>query len=269
MCPGIRQNNDMVSLGQSSSSARAELASVVKRLGGSGHVEDFWETVVDTVIGIVPIVGFLLVLQLVVLRTPIANLKQIIVGIVFSILGLTLFTQGLKMGLLPLGQEVGESLPTSGNIWLVLGVGFVMGYGVALAEPALHSLGLQMEEYSAGLVSRNVVVHAVASGVGFGILLGLLKIVLKIPLIYLLAPAYVIAIIFALIAPKSIVGAAFDSGGVTTGPVTVPTIIALGVGMANALGGRDPLQDGFGLVGLAAACPVISVLLIGTIIGYR
>lgn len=143
------------------------------------------------------------------------------------------------------------------------------GYGVALAEPALHSLGLQMEEYSAGLVSKNVVIHAVAFGVGLGILLGLLKIVLKIPLVYMLAPAYAIAIILALIAPKSIVGPAFDSGGVTTGPVTVPIIIALGVGMATALGGRDPLQDGFGLIGLAAACPVISVLLVGVIMGYR
>lgn len=259
----------MVPLDQSSGSARTKLASVVKRIGGSAQVQDFWTTVVDTVISIVPIVAFLLIFQLAVLRAPIANIKQLLIGIAFSIIGLTFFTQGLKMGLLPLGQEVGQSLPSTGKMWIVLSVGFVMGYGVTLAEPALHALGLQVEEYSAGLVSKNVVIHSVAFGVGLGILLGLLKIAMRIPLVYLLGPAYAVAIILALIAPKSIVGPAFDSGGVTTGPVTVPIIIAVGVGMANALGGRDPLQDGFGLIGLASACPIIAVLLIGAIIGYR
>jgi hypothetical protein len=232
-------------------------------------VQDLWSTVLDTLIGIVPIVTFLLVFQLVILRIPLANPKQLLIGIAFSIIGLTFFSQGLKMGLLPLGQEVGQSLPTTGKMWVVLTVGFVMGYGVTLAEPALHAMGLQVEEYSAGLISKNVITHSVAFGVGLGILMGLLKVALRIPLVYLIGPAYAVAIILALVAPKPIVGLAFDSGGVTTGPVTVPIIIAVGVGMANALGGRDPLQDGFGLVSLAVIAPIVTVLLVGTIIGYR
>ncbi|HOB91210.1 MAG: DUF1538 domain-containing protein [Bacillota bacterium] len=252
-----------------SGSARAKLASVVKRIGGSAHVQDLWTTVVDTLIGVLPIVGFLLFVQLVILRVPLANPRQIFIGIVCSIVGLTLFSQGLKLGLLPLGEEAGQNLPRAGKMWVVLTVGFIMGYGVTLAEPALHSLGLQVEEYSAGLVTKNVVIHSVAIGVGLAILLGLLKIIFRIPLIAMVGPLYAIAILLALVAPKSIVGPAFDSGGVTTGPVTVPITIAIGVGMANALGGRDPLQDGFGLVTLAVVCPIISVLLVGTIIGYR
>lgn len=127
-------------MGQSLSSARTKLASLVKRIGGSAQVQDLWTTVVDTVISIVPIVGFLIVFQLAVLRIPIANLKQVLLGIALSIVGLTIFTQGLRLGLLPLGEGVGQSLPSTGKMWLVLAAGFVMGYGVTLIEDTIGLL---------------------------------------------------------------------------------------------------------------------------------
>jgi hypothetical protein len=228
-------------------------------------MQDLTQTLVSTLWGIGPIVIFLLIFNRLILKSPIENPVKVAVGLIMATVGLFIFVLGLKMGLLPLGENVGRNLPAQANIWLIMVFGFLVGYGVTLAEPALQSLGLQVEELSAGIIKSYLVVHTVAFGVGIGVLLGLLKILFHIPFVKIIIPTYILVLILSLFSPPTITGVAFDSGGVTTGPVTVPIIMALGVGLATALGGRDPLIDGFGIIALSSAGPIISVMLLGII----
>lgn len=226
---------------------------------------DVWHVMLDTLTSILPIVLFLLFFNYFVLKKQLANPVETLFGIGLTIVGLIIFVQGLKMGLIPLGQSVGENLPNSSSAWLVLVFSFVIGYGVTLAEPALQSLGMQVEALSAGILKKQIVIHTVAMGVGIGLVIGMLKIILHIPTKNLIIPAFIITAVLAYFAPAAVTGIAFDAAGVTTGPVTVPIIIALGVGMSSVLGGRDPLLDGFGLIALSSVGPIISVLLLGMI----
>lgn len=237
------------------------------RLEESHVMGDLWSTIVEVLISVLPVVLFLLFFNSFVLKQRLTNPAQTYIGLLLAIVGLIVFTQGLKMGFLPLGENVGQNLTQSvaSSAWLVLLFVFVLGYGVTLAEPSLQALGIQVEELSAGVIKKNLVVHAVALGVGMGGVAGMLKIIYQASTGLVLAVAYAVAITLSFFAPKTIVGAAFDAGAVTTGPVTVPIIMALGVGVASALGGRDPLIDGFGLVTLTAVGPVISMLCLGII----
>lgn len=219
----------------------------------------------DTLISVMPIVLFLLFFNFVILKGRLTNPKQTAVGILLTIAGMTLFVKGLELGLLPLGEDVGRTLPQNASVWVSLIFAFIVGYGVTLAEPALQALGMQVEELSAGVLKKHLVVHTVALGVGIGLLGGMLKIIFHIPTKYIVIPTYLVIAVLTYFAPDTITGIAFDSGGVTTGPVTVPITMALGVGMAMALGGRDPLADGFGLIALSSAGPIITVLLLGMI----
>lgn len=235
------------------------------QLKGRGHMVDVLRTTLDTLVSVLPIVLFLLLFNFFVLKGRLSNPRETLFGMILTVIGLAIFVQGLKMGLIPLGQDVGENLTRSANVWVVLAFSFAVGYGVTLAEPALQALGLQVEELSAGVLKRQVVIHTVALGVGFGLVGGMLKIIFHIPTTNVIVPAFLITGVLAFFAPEAITGIAFDAAGVTTGPVTVPIIIALGVGMASALGGRDPLLDGFGLIALSSVGPILSVLILGII----
>ncbi|MCK9222412.1 MAG: DUF1538 domain-containing protein [Limnochordia bacterium] len=229
-------------------------------------VTGIWKIVFETVLGILPITVLLLAFNSLILKSSLANPRQTIAGLILTGVGLVIFAIGLNLGIIPLGESVGLNLPKESRIWVVLLFGFLVGYSVTLSEPSLQAMGAQIEELSAGLMRKNVFIQTVAVGVGAGVSLGLLKIILQIPMARIIVPGFIIAVILGLLAPTEIIGLAFDSGSVTTGPVTVPIMLALGIGLATALGGRDPLIDGFGLVALCAIGPVITVLLMGTIL---
>jgi hypothetical protein len=158
---------------------------------------------------------------------------------------------------------VGENLTAFGNPWVILVFSFILGYGMTLAEPSLQALGMQVEEFSAGQITKTLVVQLVALGVGVGLVIGMLKVIMGWPYIYVIIPLYLLAIALAPFASRTLVGLAFDSGSVTTGPITVPIILALGAALASAIGGRDPLIDGLGLVAIVAVSPVIGLLVLG------
>jgi hypothetical protein len=159
----------------------------------------------------------------------------------------------------------GINLPGHAPMWLVLAFAFVLGFGVTLAEPSLQALGEQIEELSAGIIPKRAMILTVALGIGLGVTMGVIKIIFQIPTSKILLPSLVLIAILMQFAPKAAVGIAFDAAGVTTGPVTVPTIIAMGVGIATALGGRDPLIDGFGLIALCLVGVTFTVLILGMI----
>jgi len=229
-----------------------------------GILKSFWTTARD----IIPISLFLVLVQVFVLKAPLERPKEMILGLLLSTVGLYLFVQGLKLGLIPLGDSVGRNLPMLDNVFLIALFAFILGYAATLAEPALASLAIEIEEFSAGAMPNRILVHSVALGVGIGMVLGVSKIIYKIPSTTVILPMLLLTAVLAYFAPERITGIAFDSAGVTTGPVTVPLNMALAVGLSSMMGGSDPLIDGFGVIALASLGPIITVLLAGIILKF-
>ena len=248
-------------------------------------IRDSFLFIWDSVKDIAPIVLFLFAFQLFVIREGIPNFKRMLVGFLFVIVGLGLFLIGLEQSLFPLGRLMAQQLTNpdflhqaSGHIegvlvwqdfyWVYL-FAAAIGFSTTLAEPALMAVSIKANEVSAGAVGIWGLRVAVALGVGFGVALGCFRIITGLPLQYFIAAGYLVVIVQTAMAPKMIVPLAYDSGGVTTSTVTVPLITALGLGLAEAVPGRSPLLDGFGLVAFASLFPIISVLAYGQIAVLR
>ncbi|MGD2130447.1 MAG: DUF1538 domain-containing protein [Lysobacterales bacterium] len=223
---------------------------------------------------LLPIILVIAFFQLVVLRQPVPELGQIVMGGLMVLVGLSLFVQGLQMALFPLGEDMAYSFVRKGNLWLLLLFAFTLGFGTTVAEPALIAIADEaariaanggviesstpaLERYALGL--RLVV----ALAVGFALLVGVIRILKGWPVQYLIIGGYLGVVVMTAFAPQEIVGIAYDSGGVTTSTVTVPLVAALGIGLASSIRGRDPLVDGFGLIAFASLTPMMFVMAYG------
>ncbi len=229
-------------------------------------------------IDVLPIVIFLFAFQLFVIRGPMPNVKRILIGFAFVTVGLGLFLVGLEETLFPLGRLMAQQLTDPAFLnaaqvkigaldwqdyhWVYL-FAAAIGFSTTLAEPALMAVSIKANSVSGGAIGVWGLRVAVAIGVGVGVALGCYRIISGLPLQYFIAAGYLIVIVQTTVAPKMIVPLAYDSGGVTTSTVTVPLITALGLGLAEAVPGRSPLLDGFGLVAFASLFPIISVLAYG------
>jgi len=226
---------------------------------------------------LLPIILVIAFFQAVVLQQPLPNLGDVVFGGILVVLGLTLFIQGLEMGLFPIGENMAHALARKGSIFWLLTFAFSLGFATTVAEPALIAVSAEaasiaaqgnliapgaesMSSYALGLRM------SVAFSVGIAILVGVLRILKGWPVHYLIIGGYVIVMLMTLVAPKEIVGIAYDAGGVTTSTVTVPLVAALGVGLASIIKGRSPLLDGFGLIAFASLLPMIFVMGYGLIV---
>lgn len=216
---------------------------------------------------IAPIIGILLVFQLVVLRQPLENWREIAVGLALTALGLVIFLKGLELGLTPLGEAASNALARRGSLVLVVLFGAALGYGATLAEPALRILAERVENLTAGALNSTLFVQTVAVGVALGLAVGAARIVLGIEVTPFFIPALALALVLVFFAPERYTGLAFDAALATTGPVTVPLAVALGSGLALALERGDILIYGFGLVAFAALGPILCVLVLGIFLG--
>ncbi|MCG0275167.1 MAG: DUF1538 domain-containing protein [Thermosediminibacteraceae bacterium] len=212
---------------------------------------------------VVPITVLVTILQLTVAKLPTEVFINFIGGAVLVILGLILFLIGAKVGFLPVGEMIGSSLVTKGKLWLILFFGFLIGFAVTVADPDVQVLAAQVDAVSGGAINKFIIVTAVAFGVGIFVSLALLRIFLRIPINYLLVIGYALVFLLALFTSPEFVAVSFDAGGVTTGPMTVPFIIALGVGVASVTGRKTSASDSFGLIALALIGPILAVLLLG------
>jgi hypothetical protein len=220
-----------------------------------------------------PIVAVLAFFQLAVLRRPIPDLRRVAAGLVLVAAGLTLFVVGLESALFPVGRSMASQLAEPGFLlgssadgaawwrypW-VYAFAAAIGFATAIAEPSLIAIGLKAEEVSGGTVRAWPLRLAVATGVGASVALGALRIVTGTPLYLYVIVGYAVVAVQTLLAPRSIVALAYDSGGVTTSTVTVPLVTALGLGLASAVPGRSELADGFGMIALAALLPIMTVM---------
>ena len=186
-----------------------------------------------------------------------------IVGLLFVLVGLALFIKGLEMGLFPLGESLAQDFARKGNIWWLIVFAFGLGFGTTIAEPALIAVADKAAEVAAegGKIAPTAEAIAgyaldlrltVAAAVGLAIVLGVIRILRGWPLHWIVIGGYVLVVGMTYVAPETIVGIAYDSGGVTTGTITVPLVTALGVGLSTVIRGRNPMIDGFGLIALAS-----------------
>ncbi len=233
---------------------------------------------VELVLGvraILPLVIFLFIVLKFVLREKLSKTGEIIYGIGLTILGMCMFNVGLTYGLSALGSSAGSLVPAAFMavdavpasplyvylVGLVLALAFAwfLGFGATIAEPALNALGATTEALTSGVLKKKALITAVSVGVAFGIALGLAKIIFNIPLVWLLVPGYLFAIVLTVLSDETFVNVAWDSAGVTTGPITVPLVLAMGIGFGNATNA----VEGFGILCLASIGPIISVMAVG------
>ena len=226
----------------------------------------------DTALDVLPIAVFLFAFHRIVIGGRMPNRNAILVGFAFVVAGLGCFLIGLEQALFPLGRLMAEqltapeflgfatqSLEWHDYYWVYL-FALALGISTTLAEPALLAVSLKANEVSGGAIHVWGLRVAVAIGVGTGVALGCYRIVSGAPLHYFIAAGYLLVVVQTALAPRLIVPLAYDSGGVATSTVTVPLITALGLGLAEAVPGRSPVLDGFGLVAFACLFAVISVL---------
>lgn len=287
---------------------------------------------------ILPLVLFLLLVLLILLKERLVHKDEIFIGVAFAIIGMMLFSIGIELGLTKLGNQVGSKLPSSfrrieltdqarsipdfdpalvqtaikpngetvrffyanlnnayvavpfeeakldpanrsyhwmpsrgplfggadslGGFLVVILFAFVMGYGATLAEPALNALGSTVENLSAGAFRKSLLMQSVAVGVGIGISVGVAKIIWGIPLLWLIGPPYAILMVLTWLSTEEFTNIGWDSAGVTTGPITVPLVLSLGLG----IGGQVGAVEGFGILATASAFPILSVLTVGLVV---
>jgi hypothetical protein len=236
---------------------------------------DFLKTLLLTGRDLLPIIILFGFFQLVVIRAPVANLRRIIVGSFYVLIGLALFLTGLEDALFPLGKIMADQLTdplflkgAAATVdltdWKVYGWMYLfaatIGFATTVAEPSLIAVAHKAQEVSGGSISQWGLRITVAIGVSFGISLGTFRIITGTPLYMYIMAGYLIVIVQTFFSPKSIIPLAYDSGGVTTSTVTVPIVAALGLGLSASVPGRNPAIDGFGLIAFASLFPIISVL---------
>jgi len=244
-----------------------------------------WETpyveIISGARSIVPLVLFLFLVLKLLLREKIHEPGILAYGLSLSLIGMIVFNIGLSYGLAKLGSQSGSFVPAafapldnvagsplytySLGVFIALFFAWILGFGATLAEPALNALGQTVENLTNGVFKKSMLMMAVSTGVGFGISLGVLKIIFEIPISYFLLPGYTLAIVLTAISSEEFVNVAWDSAGVTTGPVTVPLVLAMGLGFGNAV----QAVEGFGILSMASICPILSVLIMGVWIQFK
>lgn len=223
---------------------------------------------------LVPIIVVVAFFQAVVLQQPLPQVGEVIFGSLLVVIGLMLFVQGLEMGLFPLGENMAFALTRKGSVFWLLIFAFFLGFSTTIAEPALIAVADEAARVAAEgqLIGSDEEARdryafgmriTVALAVGVAILMGVMRILKGWPLPYLIIGGYVLVMLLTTVAPKEIIGIAYDTGGVTTSTITVPLVTALGVGLASSIRGRNPVLDGFGLIAFASLTPMLFVMAYG------
>ena len=232
---------------------------------------------------IVPLVIFLMIVLFAVLREKLPNAGIVVWGLFLSVVGMCIFSIGLTYGLAQLGAGTGglvpglfvdmdDSLMPAAPLYNA-GIGiaitalfcFLLGFGATLAEPALNALGLTVQDLTNGSFKKSMLMYSVSTGVAVGITLGIMKLIFGFSILYILVPGYILGIVLTYLSTEEFVNVGWDSAGVTTGPITVPLVLAMGLGFGKAVGA----VEGFGILAAASISPIVAVLALGVYVQWR
>jgi hypothetical protein len=242
-----------------------------------GTLQKLLTSMLGSMRDLAPIFLVILFFQFMVLHQPLPDIGQLLLGVLFVLLGLTFFIHGLEQGLFPIGETMAHALARKGSLFWLIVFAFALGFGTTIAEPALIAVSAEAATVAANgnMIEATEVARqqyalglrlTVAFSVGLAIVIGVLRILKGWPIQWIIIGGYVLVMVMTMFAPREIIGIAYDSGGVTTSTITVPLVTALGVGLASVIKGRNPMVDGFGLVAFASLMPIIFVLIFGLVV---
>lgn len=232
-------------------------------LAGLGSV------VAEVTLALLPLVLVAVIANFTFLNLSRRERRKIAVGFVITVAGLALFLHGVNIAFNPVGRVIGHTLAMHRFPWLLIPLGLWLGTITALAEPSVLVMADTVDRVSAGSIPPRLFLAATAGAVGVFVALAMAKVLWGWPLLWILVPGYVLAFILVRLAPPAFTGLAFDGGGVATGPVTSTFMLAISLGIAEAVPGRDIVSDGFGLVALVFLAPVLSLSALGALSAYR
>jgi hypothetical protein len=224
---------------------------------------------VDVAVAVLPLVAVFLVFQFAILKLPARQVADVLTGTAIAALGLFLFLWGIAVGFLPFGRAVGAALAALTQSWTFVAVGMLLGFVTAWGEPAVRVLADQVEGASSGSIPSRMVLYAICVGVAVWVGLGVFRIVSGAPLLSLLVPGYLGAIVLMWLSDRDFVSIAADAGGVATGPLANSFLLAFALGASGATGGQMSVVQGFGLVALIALAPILSVMALGMLIRFK
>ncbi|MBQ2698664.1 MAG: DUF1538 domain-containing protein [Firmicutes bacterium] len=213
---------------------------------------------------LLPIIAFFALFQLVSLRLKRRPLIKIVVGLVYTYIGLVLFLTGANVGFMPAGSYIGQVLGARSYRFLLVPIGAVIGFFIVKAEPAVYVLNHQVEEITEGAISARAMGMSLSLGVAASVALAMIRVLTGLPILYFLLPGYAVAIILSFFVPKIFTAIAFDSGGVASGPMTATFLLPLAQGACMAVGG-NLVTDAFGVVAMVAMTPLITIQILGVV----
>ncbi|MDY0388168.1 MAG: DUF1538 domain-containing protein [Methanolobus sp.] len=225
-------------------------------------IQNFKETFKEVVQAVVPLTTVVFLIMLVI-GIDMDMTLSFFTGALLVISGMVLFLMGVKFGMLPIGEAIGSELPKHNSLLFMVLITFILSFMATIAEPDVRILSTMIDSVSDNSIPRNTLVISIAAGVGFFVSVSMIRIVYGTPMKYLLTVSYLILIALSFFTKPEYLAIAYDAGGVTTGLMTVPLIMALGIGTISVLGGKSELSEGFGLIGMASIGPILSVMLLG------
>lgn len=223
---------------------------------------------VEVALAMLPIAAFFVLFQLLVLRLHKQEFLRILVGLVYTYAGLVLFLLGVNVGFMPVGNYLGQLLGQLPYHWILVPIGMIIGYFVVSAEPAVHVLNKQVYEITAGAIPKKALSTSLSIGVSISVGLAMLRILTGLPIMALLIPGYLIALVLMFFVPPIFTSIAFDSGGVASGPMTATFLLPLATGACTAVGGNVN-SDAFGVVAMVAMTPLITIQILGLYYKYK
>ncbi|MGR6835180.1 DUF1538 domain-containing protein [Syntrophomonas erecta] len=223
----------------------------------------FGNVLVEVAWALIPLGLILVTAQAFLLKLPKQELLKMVKGLLLTYIGLSLFLQGVYIGFMPAGERMGIALGSLSSKWVLIPMGLMLGFVTAFAEPAVHVLTDQVEKASGGYIPQPIMLYTLSVGVAVSVAMAMARIVWGIPILYIVVPGYLAIFIMVHYSTQSFIAIAFDSGGVVTGPMTATFILAMTLGIASAVDGRNPLIDGFGIIALVALAPILAVLILG------
>ena len=234
------------------------------KLYGNGLVMFFKEDA----LALLPTVAIFFVLQFVKLRLPKSQLIKIILGVIYTLFGLTIFLTGVNIGFMPAGTFLGRIMGALPYNWVLIPLSIVLGFFVVMAEPAVHVLTKQVEEITGGAISKKMMMAGLSLGVAIALALAMIRIMTKISIWYFLFPGYVLSLVLTFFVPKIFTAIAFDSGGVASGTMAAAFILPFAIGVSESTGG-NAMRDAFGIVAMVAMMPLVTVQIMGVLYNIK
>lgn len=219
----------------------------------------------EVILAVSPIVVLFIVMNVLSFRMRKKRFADILKGFLLTTIGLILFLHGVNMAYVPVGQHLGKAIAALPNNYILIPLGFLMGFLVGFAEPAIHVMVKQVEELSEGRIRSRVMLSVISIGIGLAVGLSMWRLLVGFSLYYFLIPGYGLVFLFGRKVDKLFLSMAFDNGGVATGPMCSTFILSMSVAIAAQIEGRDPIIDGFGVVAMIALTPILSTLVLGYI----